>query len=96
MALLYFVAALAAIVLLAMLVNRVTGTKAAYLETPSSRPTSASCGATPRRFCHAAKPRAGRRHVVSSLRRHTVLWTNRRIVVAQKRFSRPDACSPTS
>lgn len=85
MAALYFLAALAGIVLLALLVNLLTGTKAAYLETlqlaPGERELWRDEAAD-----FATRPSLGQAAVMSypRLRRHTVLWTNRRILVAQK------------
>jgi len=85
MALLYFLGALAGIVVIAWLVNLITGTKAAYLEAlrlaPDERELWRDEAAD-----FAALPKLGQAAVMSypRLRRHTVLWTNRRIVVAQR------------
>jgi hypothetical protein len=85
MAFLYFIAALFGIVLVALVVNRATGTKATYLDAwvPDAgerelwRDAAADL---------ATLPRLGQAAVMSypRLRRHTVVWTNRRVVVAQQ------------
>ena len=85
MSLLLFLAALVGIVLLAMLVNLLTGTKASYLhalvlepgETEAWRDAAAD---------FAIRPRLGQALSMSypRLRRHTVSWTDRRVIVAQK------------
>src|SRR3954471_15383721 len=85
MALLYFLGALVAIVLVATVVNRVTGTKAVYLETLELTPGERELWRD-ERADFATLPRLGQAAVMSypRLRRHTVLWTNRRVLVAQK------------
>jgi hypothetical protein len=85
MSLLYFLAALVGIVLFAVVTNRLTGTKATYLETlqlePGERELWRDAGAD-----FATLPRLGQALVMSypRLRRHTVVWTNRRVIVAQR------------
>ncbi|MBO3746039.1 hypothetical protein J5X84_08180 [Streptosporangiaceae bacterium NEAU-GS5] len=85
MAFLWFLSALLAIVVFAVVVNRLTGTKAQYLEGLQLqageqelwRDTEAD---------FAVVPRMGRAALTTypRLRRHTVLWTNRRVVISQK------------
>ena len=85
MSLLLFAGALLAIVVFAMVVNRVTGTKANYLDTlvfetgekELWRDAKADLGIV---------PRMGRALVMSytRIRRHTVVWTDRRVIVSQK------------
>jgi len=85
MAIVYFLGALLAIVAFAVVVNRLTGTKAHYVETfqldPGEqeqwRDTSAD---------FATRPELGQALVTSfpRLRRHTIVWTNQRVLVAQK------------
>ncbi len=85
MAFLYFIAALLGIVLVAVVVNRVTGTKATYLDAlvlePGERELWRDVGAD-----FATLPRLGQAAVMAypRLRRHTVVWTDRRIIVAQQ------------
>ncbi len=85
MALLLFLGALLALVAFAVIVNRLTGTRAVYLEdlqlhageTEHWRDMEANV---------ATLPRTGGALVTSyvRLRRHAVAWTDRRIIVAQK------------
>jgi hypothetical protein len=88
MALLYFLAALVAIVLSAMLVNLVTGTKAVYLEALVLAPGELELWRD-EAADFAMLPRLGQAAIMSypRLRRHTVLWTTHRLVVAQKPLS---------
>ena len=85
MTLLIFLAALGAIVLFAVTVNLVTGTKANYLELLQLEPGETElwrdAGAD-----FATLPRTGQALVMSypRFRRHTVLWTDGRVIVAQK------------
>jgi len=85
MTLLLFVAALAAIALFGVITNRLTGTKPNYLETLElARDERELWRDTQADF--ARPPRFGGSLVTSypRLRRHTVVWTNRRLIVAQK------------
>ena len=85
MSILLFLAALVGIVLFALIVNRLTGTKASYVdglgfeagEVEAWRDASAD---------FAIRPRLGQAALMSfpRLRRHTVVWTNRRVVIAQQ------------
>ena len=85
MALVYFLVVLLGIFGFALLVNFITGTKATYLkdvrwapgELELWRDTSAD---------FARRPRYGQAVVTSfpRLRRHTIVWTNRRVVVTQR------------
>jgi hypothetical protein len=83
LALLYFFAALLGIVLFAVIVNRVTGTKASYLETLQldlgEREIWRDSAAD-----FALLPRTGLAVSISfpRLRRHCVLWTQRRVVIS--------------
>ncbi len=85
MSLLLFIAALVGIVVFAMVVNRLTGTTSKYLDAFQLEP-----GEQERWRDIAADvalvPRLGRAVFMSfsRLRRHTVVWSDRRIVVAQK------------
>jgi hypothetical protein len=85
MALVYFVAVLLGIVGFALLVNRLTGTKAAYLEdfqfAPDERELWRDADAD-----FARRPQLGQALVMSypRMRRHTVVWTNQRIVISQR------------
>ncbi|HEY4370474.1 MAG TPA: hypothetical protein VGN52_00925 [Burkholderiales bacterium] len=85
MAFLWFLGALAAIVIFAMVVNRLTGTKAQYLETLQLQADEQEWWRDAEAD-FATVPRTGRAAVMtySRLRRHTVLWTDRRVVIAQK------------
>jgi hypothetical protein len=90
MSILYFAGALLGIVLLAITINRLTGTKANYLDdlefAPGEKELWRDTGADV-----ALVPRIVRAVVLSypRLRRHTVVWTDRRVVVAQRAlFSR--------
>jgi hypothetical protein len=82
---LIFVAALVAIVVLALVVNRVTGTKAHLLETTELEPGEKELWRDSEAD-FATKPRLGGAVFMSfaRMRRHTVVWTDRRIIVAQK------------
>ncbi len=85
MAFLYFLAALLGIVVLAIVVNRLTGTRANYLEALQFEPGEHE------RWRDAAAdfatlPRFGQAAVMSfpRLRRHVAVWTTRRLIVAQR------------
>lgn len=85
MAFLYFLAVLLGIVAVAMVVNRVTGTHASYLEALQLEPgererwrDTAADFATLPRFGQAAVMSFPRR------RRHVAVWTTRRLIVAQR------------
>ena len=90
MSFLMFAGAVLGIAVFAVAVNRLTGTKANYLETlpfePGERELWRDSEAD-----FACVPRLGRAAVLSfaRLRRHTVVWTNRRIVVSQKALFSP-------
>ena len=85
MSFLIFVAALLGLFIFAVVVNRVTGTKANYLDTFAFeagekelwRDAGADLG---------MEPRQGRSLIMSytRMRRHTVVWTNRRVIISQK------------
>jgi len=77
--------ALLAIVVFAIVINRITGTKAHYLEALQLETGEAELWRDAEAD-FATVPRLGRAAIMSypRLRRHTVLWTDRRIVVAQK------------
>ena len=85
MAALYFLLALAGIVVFAIVVNRLTGTKANYLEALRLeagerelwRDSAADFGTLPRQG-QALKMSFPR------LRRHTAVWTTRRLIIAQR------------
>jgi hypothetical protein len=82
---LLFAGALLAIVVLAIIVNQVTGTKASYLDTlvfeTGEKELWRDAGAD-----LGIAPRTGAAMVVTytRIRRHTVVWTNRRVIVSQK------------
>jgi hypothetical protein len=85
MAFLLFLAALLGIVLFAVIVNRVTGTRASYLETLQLEASEQELWRdTEADF--ATVPKLGRAVVMSfpRLGRHAVVWTDRRIIVSQK------------
>jgi len=81
----WFIGALLAIVVFAIVINRITGTKAHYLETLQLETGEIELWRDAEAD-FATVPRLGRAAIMSypRLRRHTVLWTDRRIVVAQK------------
>jgi hypothetical protein len=85
MAFLLFLGALLGIVAVAVIVNRVTGTRAKYLED-----LELQAGETERwrdvEADFATLPRTGGALVTSHvrLRRHAVVWTDRRVIIAQK------------
>jgi hypothetical protein len=85
MAFVYFLAALVGLVVFALVLNRLTGTKAAYIEdfrlAPGERELWRDAGAD-----FARRSRLGQALVMSypRLRRHTVVWTNQRVVVSQR------------
>lgn len=85
MAFVYFLGALLTIVAVAVVVNRLTGTTAHYLETfqlePGELEQWRDAGAD-----FAIRPELGQALVMSfpRLRRHTIVWTNQRVLVAQK------------
>ena len=90
MSILYFAGALLGIVAVAIAINRLTGTKANYLEKLQFAPGEKELWRdTQADF--APVPRLVRAAIVTypRLRRHTVVWTDRRIIVSQKAlFSR--------
>ena len=85
MSLIVFTGGLLGIVVLALVVNRVTGTRASYIdelrleadENEIWRDSGADVAAVPRR---------GRALLMSfpRLRAHTVVWTNRRVIISRK------------
>jgi hypothetical protein len=85
MTFLLFLAALLGIVVFAVIVNAITGTKASYLETlrlePGETELWRDTGAD-----FATRPRTGQALVMTyaRLRKHTVVWTERRAIVARK------------
>lgn len=85
MSLLLFAGALLAIVVFALVVNRLTGTRYLYLHElpfdPVEKELWRDTGAD-----FYAVPRLGRALLMSyaRMKRHTVVWTDRRVVVAQK------------
>ncbi len=85
MSFLIFAGALLGIAVFAIAVNRLTGTRANYLDTlpfePGERELWRDSEAD-----FACVPRLGRPQVLSfaRLRRHTVVWTSRRVIVSQK------------
>lgn len=81
----WFVGALLAIVVFAAITNRLTGTKAHYLETLQLESGETELWRDAKAD-FATVPRTGRAAIMSypRLHRHTVLWTDRRIVVAQR------------
>lgn len=85
MAFLWFLGALVAIVVFAMVVNRLTGTKAQYLEALQLQADEQEWWRDAEAD-FATMPRTGRAALVTypRLRRHTVLWTSRRVLIAQK------------
>lgn len=85
MAFLLFLGALLAIVVFALIVNRVTGTKASYLDELQLDPGESELWRD-MEADFALVPRIGGALVTSCprLRRHGVVWTDRRVVVAQK------------
>jgi hypothetical protein len=85
MAFVYFLAALVGLVLFAVVVNRLTGTKATYIEDFQLAPGERELWRDARAD-FARRPRLGQAVVMSypRLRRHTVLWTNRRVVISQR------------
>lgn len=85
MSFLIFVAALLAIVLLAMAVNRATGTKTQLLQALQLEPGETELWRDSKAD-FATRPRQGGAAVQSfaRMRRHTVIWTDRRILVAQR------------
>lgn len=82
---LIFFAALAAIVVLALVVNRVTGTRAHLLDALRLEPGEKELWRDSEAD-FATRPRFGGAVVMSfaRMRRHTVVWTDRRVIVAQK------------
>jgi len=87
---LYFAGALLGIVALAIAINHLTGTKANYLEKLQVAPGEKELWRdTQADF--ALVPRQGRAVIMTypRLRRHTVVWTDRRVIVSQRAlFSR--------
>jgi hypothetical protein len=87
---LYFAGALLGIALLAIAINRLTGTTASYLESLQLAPDEKELWRdTAADF--AIVPRVVRPHFISypRLRRHTIVWTSRRVVISQRAlFSR--------
>jgi hypothetical protein len=90
MTFLIFVGALLAIVVFAVIVNRLTGTKAAYLDTLQFEPGEKEIWRDAEAD-FATVPRVGRSAVMSfvRIRRHTAVWTDRRIIVAQQTLGSP-------
>lgn len=85
MSFLLFIAALAAIVGIAIVVNRLTGTTSKYLDGFPFEPGEQALWRDATADV-ALVPRLGRAAFMtfSRLRRHTVVWTDRRVIVAQK------------
>lgn len=85
MSLLIFVASLAGIIGVAIVVNRITGTRASYIDALRLRPGENEIWRDTEADV-ARVPRAARPLILSfpRLRRHTVVWTERRIVISQK------------
>jgi hypothetical protein len=85
MALLYFLAALLGIALLAILVNRATGTKASYIEALQLEPGELQLWRDEAADV-ATLPRFGQAAVTSfpRLRRHVAVWTTQRLIVAER------------
>lgn len=85
MAVVYFLVVLLGIFGFALLVNLITGTKATYLKdvrwAPGELELWRDTGAD-----FARRPRFGAAVVTSypRMRRHTIVWTNRRVVVTQR------------
>ena len=90
MSILYFAGALLGIALLAIAINHVTGTQANYLEKLEFAPGEKELWRdTQADF--APVPRLGRAAITTypRLRRHTIVWTSRRVIVSQRAlFSR--------
>ena len=85
MSLLIFAAALVGIVVVAIVVNRITGTRASYIDALRLHPGENEIWRDTEADV-ARVPRAARPLILSfpRLRRHTVVWTERRIVIAQR------------
>ena len=85
MAFLYFIAALGGITLVAVVVNRATGTRATYLDAlvlnVGERELWRDAAAD-----FATLSRLGQAALMSypRMRRHTVIWTDRRVIVTQQ------------
>jgi len=85
MTILWFFAALLGMVLVAVVINRLTGTRAVYLETLALEPGETrlwqDSGAD-----FVPRPRIGSAVALSfpRYRRHAILWTDRRVIVAPK------------
>lgn len=85
MAVVYFLVVLSGIFGFALLVNYITGTKATYLKdvrwAPGELELWRDVGAD-----FARRPRFGAALLMSypRMRRHTIVWTNRRVVVTQR------------
>ena len=90
MSILYFVVALLGIVLLALAINHFTGTKPNYIENLQLAPGEKELWRDAQAD-FGLVPQVARSAVLSfpRLRRHTVVWTNHRVVISQKAlFSR--------
>ena len=85
MVFLYFLAALLGIVVFAMVVNRLTGTRASYLEALQFEPGEAELWRDAAAD-FAALPRFGQAARMSfpRLHRQVAVWTTRRLIVAQR------------
>lgn len=85
MSALYFVGALLGIALLAVTINHLTGTKANYLEDLQLAPGEKELWRDAQAD-FGVVARVARSTVMSfpRLRRHTIVWTNRRVIVAQR------------
>jgi hypothetical protein len=87
---LYFAGALLGIALLAVAINYLTGTRPSYLENLQLAPSEKELWRDAEAD-FALVPRAGRAAILSfpRLGRHTIVWTDRRVVISQKAlFSR--------
>ena len=85
MTFLLFIAALGAIVLIGLITNRLTGTKSRYLDALQLEAEEQELWRDAEAD-FAKRPHLGSALVRSypRLRRHTIVWTNRRVIVAQK------------
>jgi hypothetical protein len=90
MSFLIFAGAVLGIAAFAVAVNRLTGTRANYLETLPFEAGEKELWRDPEadfaRVPHFGRPRG---LSFARLRRHTVVWTNRRIIVSQKALFSP-------
>lgn len=85
MAFVYFLAALVGLLVFAIVVNRLTGTKAAYVEDLQLAPGELELWRDARAD-FARRPRLGQAVVMSypRARRHEIVWTNQRVIVSQR------------